>query len=143
MLEINVMGDIQTGKTGQLVALANQKISEGARVLYICPTTGQAVFARDHRGLSPKAHIVPASHTQHLIKKLRMFNWDVIILDEMMGSLQTPEGNLLDLARSRLQFTEFGLLAYSSSEFTRGYEWISKAKWWNPLTWRNGYWKAT
>lgn len=137
MIEIEVKGDIQSGKTTQLIDLANNKTSQGLRVLYVCPRKSQCAILKQYKEL---AHDVFTTGAADFSRVVRCAYFDVIIFDEIQFAGPTKEGDLFQIARSRLARLKFGCFAYSSPSIEYERLWVSTAKWWNPMTWRNGYW---
>lgn len=134
MLEIKVNGSIQTGKTQNLLELASMNAVVGKKVLFVCPTEEWASDLkknrfRDDGCLQGSITFCGAHNFPRLVRSDRP---QVIIFDELEMFSPHPEGDYIALARDRVQFHRFGILAYSTysepAKVKLFKEWMSKPR---------------
>lgn len=150
MLEINLNGDIQTGKTQQLVDLAVMHARKGSKVMFVCPNEEFAMNTEMHRFTGYDAFTknrVTFCGAAKFARTVISARPEVIIFDELEYFPACSEGDYLAMARSRLANHRFGVLAYStysSTVKTKLFEQL-KAKWLNELMslpWYKRIWRA-
>lgn len=133
MLEINLSGDIQTGKTQKLIEIAAMHAIKGDNVMFVCHNEELARHVEWYRFTGDDASVkskVTFCGPHDFVRIARSSRPQVIIFDELEMFPPHPQGNYIAMAKSRLQLYQFGVLAYSTySNLARVKlfkEWMSK-----------------
>ena len=145
MKVINISGDNQSGRTRALMSFVeSQALDFNSKCLIVCPNKEWAQKVKNLFRLNcsdksfSKVRFV-GSH--NLEEKLNGNSYDVIAFDGIEGfTMAYDERYFKVIASSRLLNKPFGTFVYTSTgKNYRVNRWVSRAVWYKPWTWKDGY----